>query len=201
MSATGFSMESIRMNLLAYISLNQWRGLTYPVLVKGSSAAAKIKVTNSYSPIVNGIPKTAVTTAEYTLAVPTNYAPGYAGQEFIPAGSTTPRTGGVASPWPTTFVALGKSQWIRYLVVSDGTDLFALPSFIGDLTAAPDAPPVPVGYLVLGDVTVKTDSTHTFTPNTDAFDATGVTSAFRDLIWPDTGPSAIKTLTTLASLQ
>jgi hypothetical protein len=201
MSTQGFAMESIRMNLLAYIALNQWRGLTYPVLVKGSSSALKIKITNSFSPIVNGIPKAAVTTAEYALAVPTGYAPGYAGAEFIPAGSSTPKTGGIASPWPTSYVALGKSQWIRYLVVCDGTNVFALPSFIGDLTAAPDAPPVPVGYLVLGDVTTKTDSTHTFTPNTDAFDATGVTSVFRDLIWPDTGPSAIKPLTTLAPLQ
>jgi hypothetical protein len=197
--ATGQGLENTREQILAYMHLNFWGGSTLPVLATGTTTS-KFKNTNTIQHFINGIPAAAITTADFSIAVPTGYAPGVAGQQFIPAGAVVPAVSGsggvVGASWPATIVAMNSAatlaSWIRYLIVADATALYALPSFVGlgSATAAPDAPPVPAGYVVIGDLTVKVTAGTVFTPGTTLLGAGGVTAVFRDLAWPDTGPSA-----------
>lgn len=187
--ATGQQPQIEREQILAYMMLNRWEGSTYPVLAIGGTPS-KVKTTNALVITKDGAAVASLANADWTLAVPAGYAPGFASQVFVP--SNLSQVGGLNSPWPTSLGVIPVSSWQRYLAVTDGTTVYFLPSFIGlaSASAAPDAPPVPAGYVPVGDVTIKTDSTHTFTPGTTALSATGITAAYRDFRWPDTGPSA-----------
>lgn len=198
--ATGLQGQNAREQTLMQMILTRNLAALGPGLVKGSGSAVKVKWANTFYPLINGVELTAVTTAETAPGLPTGYAPGYASQVFVPANLS--QSGGLSTPWPTTLAVVPVLSWFRYLVVHDGTTLFCLPSFIGlaSAAAAPDAPPMPAGYICLGDVTVKLAGAATFTPGTTAFDAASVTSVFRDLRWPDTGPSAWKPITALLNV-
>lgn len=203
--ATGLVFENSREQILAHRDMYYWMGPTLPVVGLGG-ATTKFKTTNNLQCVVNGVPGSSVLSAtDFVIAVPTNYAPGFAAQNFIPTNNSLYNTSGgvVGSNWPSSIVTVPISSWIRYLIVTDGTTLFALPSFIGlsSNAAAPDAPPVPAGYITVGDVTLKTGASNSFIPGTTNVNGAGNTVVYRDLEWPDTGPSAQAVRAGYAALQ
>lgn len=187
--ATGQQPQIQREQILAYMMLNRWEGTTYPVLAIGGTTS-KFKTTNALVITKDGAAVASLANGDWSLAVPAGYAPGYASQVFVPPNLS--QVGGLNTPWPTSLAQIPVSSWQRLLIVTDGTTVYSLPSFIGlaSAAAAPDAPPVPAGYVAVGDITIKTDATHAFTFGTTVLSAAGITAAYRDFRWPDTGPSA-----------
>ncbi|MDE2096905.1 MAG: hypothetical protein KGL39_06620 [Patescibacteria group bacterium] len=156
-----------------------------PGFTFGSGNAYKVKFANSIYPCVDGVSAAVVTTAETTPAVPTGYAP--------------------PSPYPASLVNMAASsllqQRLLFVMNSAGT-LYTLPSQqVLASAAAPDHAPVPVGYFVVGDVLIVLASTGLFTFGTTAFNGANVTSTFRDIQWPDSGPSAVSKDTRTAVTQ
>ena len=172
--ARGITMENAREAALAYVHTNFNQAAISPGLTFGSGNAYKVKFANTIYPCVDGVSAAAVTTTETTPAVPTGYAP--------KDGS------------PATLVNMAASSLLQQrllIVMNSAGTLYTLPSLqVLASATAPDAPAVPVGYIVLGDVIISLAGAALFTFGTTAFNAGSVTSTFRDLIWPDTGASA-----------
>lgn len=194
--ATGMLQEGALFAQLDYIQRNRWT-ITVPGMTFGSGSAAKVKNGNTINYILNGVVQTTLAASEFTPALPTNYGRGNASDTGAAAALPGVRFDlalAASNPqaFPKVLATIPVSSAQRYLLVIDGAQaIWTLPSYIAAGATAPDAPPMPKGYGCLGDVTIATDASHTFVPGTTAFNGTGITSTFRDLLWPDTGLSAI----------
>lgn len=89
---------------------------------------------------------------------------------------------------------LGNSEATKILIVaSAGGVVSAIQGPVVASSETPTLPAVPASKVVLGDVTVQTESDETFVFGTTLLDAGDTDATYRDLTWPDSGPSALAT--------
>jgi hypothetical protein len=85
-----------------------------------------------------------------------------------------------------------KSSKCIFLLCLDAAGTFSThQGAIVPATATPECPAVPSGKSPVGQMQVTTDANTTFTPGTTDDPTAGVTFAYKDLSWPDTGPSSL----------
>jgi hypothetical protein len=153
--------------LLAQAYMNRVVGVIAPGLAIGGVAdVEKFELNGAAVCIINGIQQAALTGA------PTEYA--------FTAGHES----------------LGNSEKCRILVIGKTTTGVEtrqgpiVPATVDD--ADVQLPAMPDGWACLGDILIETSSSGVFVFNTTALDHAQVTDTYRDIRWPDSGPSAFR---------
>ena len=89
----------------------------------------------------------------------------------------------------TTLAAAEKCKWLVYITGGVITALQG-PIISTTIVAEPELPSLPASSVCLGYVLVV-NATNPFIPGTTLLSAAGVTDTFVDLMWPDSGPTAL----------